>query len=64
MMTTRVQQLSDGEELVTIGNESQPDRNPDPRDRILGYRTGALAVEPRIPLSGEGWTRSQAKRDA
>lgn len=49
MTTTRVQQLKDGEELVTSGAEPQPDFHTDfdadPRETILVHRKGALAAE-------------------
>lgn len=62
METTHVEQLSDGEELVTSGTDSQPDNDTDFRDRILDRRSVALAAEPG--LSREGSARSQVRRDA
>jgi hypothetical protein len=63
-MTTRVEQLSDGEELVTNGPDSPSDNEMDPRDRILGHRRVTLAAEPGNLLSREGSTRSLVRRDA
>jgi hypothetical protein len=63
-MTTHVEQLSDGEELVTNGPDSQPDNEMDPRERILGHRRVTLAAEPGNFLSPEGSARWQVRRDA
>jgi hypothetical protein len=46
MTTTRVQQLSDGEELVSTSAESGLGEDRDPRDSIPGRRSSILETEP------------------
>lgn len=51
MFETRVQQLSDGEELVV--EESTPSSPEDPRERVIETRRHALGDEESRPEGGQ-----------